>query len=694
MTPPRKPAADAAASGRRTTLDECHADLHRPHASDKVHLAMIDDLPREQPHRDDVPPLTEDDRARLYASVRRHGVREPIVTYGAQAWILDGHHRIAAARAANLLKVPVRHIGDLSPEAAQIQAIERNLERRHMTEYQRYDLAELIVRDEEARGRRAAAAGRPAPDGRRTSERIADRLHMSKDSVKRAKTVKTQGTPEQREDVRTGRKSLKAAAAEIAAARTEHKARERDRQASLHADANRYTLIYLDWREENWLQSVARLDSADLVCAPLRCGLSPDDILHMYAQRGPHGKDGVELAIRLGPGQVPYAAAAITAAFDGLEIGESGGDNPDARTFLVRPHMRLVQVGDEDACRADRISASPYDAPHSYLLVASCTWSRRHGDDSVAKPGTYESTLSGEHYPLAIRAEQVWRTLSACLPGRAALAILPDAPDATRKARLPATWSYTTPNAIRAKGAVPPEDPLPDHSARLGQRILDQAADSRAASTASSNAAAAYDAAAAAYDAAAADAASPPAERAKPAKPKKKPSAAAAASTDDLYTDRPKRKPSAAVRRLTAEVESDAVNAAISVARDASRRKDGRSYLWLTAPPDVDTKRPLLAESIVRITTTARKPAHVRAYLLATLQNSDYPGTLERNLRYIEDNRPDDYTDMPGHLRATYPQARTGERLAGLVQCALDAAGAAVASATGSADDLAASPWR
>ena len=198
----------------------------------RVHWVRIDDLPQVYPHKDAVPALAGDDKERLFASVAEYGVREPIVVYGPLSTILDGHHRLAAAVAAGEKEVPVRWVGDFPAEQADRVAIETNLNRRHLLEYQKYELADKIVKEEEARARRAAAAGGGGGKGR-TAERIGKRLGMSKDSVKRAKAVKEQGSPELKADVKAGRKSLKAAAAEVQAARQDKKDRARDRQASL-----------------------------------------------------------------------------------------------------------------------------------------------------------------------------------------------------------------------------------------------------------------------------------------------------------------------------------------------------------------------------------------------------------------------------------------------------------------------------
>jgi hypothetical protein len=104
---------------------------------------------------------TPAERARLEASIRRHGVRVRVLTYDSPTWgrrcVVDGASRLElAAEIANdeatHLSIPVQHLGDLTDDAARELALTLNADRRHLTpEEQRAARCERIERVTAAR---------------------------------------------------------------------------------------------------------------------------------------------------------------------------------------------------------------------------------------------------------------------------------------------------------------------------------------------------------------------------------------------------------------------------------------------------------------------------------------------------------------------------------------------------------------
>lgn len=82
-----------------------------------------------------LPPLTPEEQAQLEASIRTHGVEDPI-SVDEEGRTLDGHHRRAIA---DRLGVPyeTRVITGLSGDEKRLYAIRRNTERRQLTKAQR-----------------------------------------------------------------------------------------------------------------------------------------------------------------------------------------------------------------------------------------------------------------------------------------------------------------------------------------------------------------------------------------------------------------------------------------------------------------------------------------------------------------------------------------------------------------------------
>ena len=143
----------------------------------------------------------------LVEDIRKHGVREPIITY--QGKLLDGRNRYRACEVLGL-DTPMReYMGD----APLLYVLSLNLHRRHLDESQRAMIAAKIANLSE---------GRPSNDTKDAVSipKAAQVMNVSRASIGRARKVLDKAAPEVVAAVEAGRVSV-GAAAEVADAPTE-----------------------------------------------------------------------------------------------------------------------------------------------------------------------------------------------------------------------------------------------------------------------------------------------------------------------------------------------------------------------------------------------------------------------------------------------------------------------------------------
>jgi ParB-like chromosome segregation protein Spo0J len=103
-----------------------------------------------------MPPLTPEEYAALEASIREHGVLEPIVYDPQTADIIDGYHRLEIGTRLSV-HVPRRSVKGLTDAQKTVMALTLNVDRRHLnTEQRRELLAKSIKADPEASDREHA----------------------------------------------------------------------------------------------------------------------------------------------------------------------------------------------------------------------------------------------------------------------------------------------------------------------------------------------------------------------------------------------------------------------------------------------------------------------------------------------------------------------------------------------------------
>jgi N6-adenosine-specific RNA methylase IME4/ParB-like chromosome segregation protein Spo0J len=104
-----------------------------------------------------LPPLSDDDRAALEASIVAHGVLVP-VEYDEDGNILDGHHRVEICESLGLVDWPRFVRKGLSEEEKRSVARELNISRRHLTAAQKRELIADQLRETPSISSRAIAA--------------------------------------------------------------------------------------------------------------------------------------------------------------------------------------------------------------------------------------------------------------------------------------------------------------------------------------------------------------------------------------------------------------------------------------------------------------------------------------------------------------------------------------------------------
>ena len=113
--------------------------------------------PFKLPFADLMPPQSADERARLLADIRAHGVRVPVVVTENDE-LLDGHHRLAIAAELDLTDIPVEVKGGLTAEQKRAYAESVNLHRRHLSGDQVQAIIARHLTADPAQSDRAVAA--------------------------------------------------------------------------------------------------------------------------------------------------------------------------------------------------------------------------------------------------------------------------------------------------------------------------------------------------------------------------------------------------------------------------------------------------------------------------------------------------------------------------------------------------------
>ena len=147
-----------------------------------------------------IPPLSEDEFARLEKSIIAEGVRDPIITWGGV--IVDGHNRYTICEKHGI-DCPSREREFESRDAAKIWIIENQFGRRNLSAYSRGLLAleleplyaaeaERRLHLSEGRGKKGVQNSSQVFDTGKTREKVAKAAGVSHDTIRKIKAIEAE----------------------------------------------------------------------------------------------------------------------------------------------------------------------------------------------------------------------------------------------------------------------------------------------------------------------------------------------------------------------------------------------------------------------------------------------------------------------------------------------------------------------
>lgn len=146
-----------------------------------------------------LPPLSDDDRVALKASIERHGVLVP-VEYDEAGAILDGHHRVDICTELGITDWPRFVRKGMSEDEKRAYAREINISRRHMNTAQKRTVIEAQLKETPTISARAIAARLGVDD--KTVSSVRRQLEATAEIPQLNKTVGADGK-ERRKPIRT-----------------------------------------------------------------------------------------------------------------------------------------------------------------------------------------------------------------------------------------------------------------------------------------------------------------------------------------------------------------------------------------------------------------------------------------------------------------------------------------------------------
>ena len=104
-------------------------------------------------------PMSAEDRERLKADIKRHGMRHPVIVYmkDSKFYVLAGWNRTEIARELGLDLIPVEVV-EMKPAERRKFVIAENLARRHLTDKQKRALIEDRLKETPSASSRSIAA--------------------------------------------------------------------------------------------------------------------------------------------------------------------------------------------------------------------------------------------------------------------------------------------------------------------------------------------------------------------------------------------------------------------------------------------------------------------------------------------------------------------------------------------------------
>lgn len=192
-----------------------------------------------------IPRASDEDRASIKSGLARDGQKVPMLILPDNR-LLDGHTRLELLRELGVEKAMVQKVSGLKTEEdVHFSAIAVNLERRHLDDIQRGELglalekverkaARLRKREGAKKGGKTGGKKRPAKkkeekraEPKRTRDEVGKRVGLSGRKYDRVTTVLKEGTKDQVEAVRSGKKSVNQVCNEIARKKRKEETKEK-----------------------------------------------------------------------------------------------------------------------------------------------------------------------------------------------------------------------------------------------------------------------------------------------------------------------------------------------------------------------------------------------------------------------------------------------------------------------------------
>lgn len=209
------------------------------------------------PYAEVFPLIDDGDFDELAADIKAHGLREPIWIYEDQ--ILDGRNRYMACAAAKVEPKFREYTGD----DALAFVLSLNIHRRHLTESQRSMAAAKIATLSKGSNQHTARAAS-------SQAQAAAAMHVSTDSVQRARKVIEKGSKALQQAVETGQVSVKKAATVVDLPKSEQlaaaKAKPQPQPAASEPDTwepEEDEGAHLEQAEKDYAASIDKVMAAD-----------------------------------------------------------------------------------------------------------------------------------------------------------------------------------------------------------------------------------------------------------------------------------------------------------------------------------------------------------------------------------------------------------------------------------------------
>lgn len=178
-----------------------------------------------------LPPLSEDERQKLIASLNADGCREPLVVWAEESILIDGHNRYAICNDLSLTYTVVTK-SFKTRDDVKMWMFRNQLGRRNLTDFHRAQIALLMkpVIESQARQRRAETQGRPSSESDeklvenlppvkepKTRDIVGEIAGVSGKTIDKVEKILANAAPEVIDQVRRKEKSIEAAYKEVTA---------------------------------------------------------------------------------------------------------------------------------------------------------------------------------------------------------------------------------------------------------------------------------------------------------------------------------------------------------------------------------------------------------------------------------------------------------------------------------------------